>query len=703
MMSSAVKLLRTIYVVAVPAIIFILPQFGYAKDTWPQKIKSKSGVIVTLYEPQPESFSGNKLIARTAISVQETATSDLLFGVVWVNTTVGVDRDNRLVSLQTVSVTSIRLPDMKDTVKIRSVRKLIETEVPKMGLHISLDQLLTALANERQKTDDVELKNNPPKIIYTTTPSLLILIDGEPRLQQDEKLEMEKVVNTPFLIIHYDKKYYLYADNWYESDKLLSGYKYTSYLPNKIDELNKQIKQQNQSAQKETQTKLAIVISTEPAELIQTTGAANFASVKGTSLLYASNSDNDIFMDVNSQSYYILLSGRWYASKSLTSDWVYVQSDNLPAEFKKIPEGSEKDRVLASIAGTDAAKEAVMDAQVPQTTKVDRKTATCTVTYNGEPKFEAIEGTNLQVAVNTTSTVIESEKKYYCVENGVWYIAQNTTGPWTVSTERPKDIDKIPASSRAYNVKYVYIYDVTPDVVYVGYTPGYMGCYVYGPTIVYGTGFYYNPWFGPYYYPRPVTYGFSMNYNPFTGWSFGFHISYGCFTFSTFRGGWWGPPVYHPPFHPPYSHYYGPHAPVVINNNINIHNNYINNNNIYNHHGDNTFNQNISGQTRKEVPHQNNNLSGQTKNTTEGKNLSGATRNGFNSPGTKNNVYGDKTGNVYQKQGNGNWQQRNNNTWQPAQSNQQLDQQHTARDRGYQRTNNFNQSRGSGGGGFRRR
>jgi len=38
--------------------------------------------------------------------------------------------------------------------------------------------------------------------------------------------------------------------------------------------------------------------------------------------------------------------------------------------------------------------------------------------------------------------------------------------------------------------------------VYVGYTPGYMGCYVYGPTIVYGTGFYYRPWYRTIYYPR---------------------------------------------------------------------------------------------------------------------------------------------------------------------------------------------------------
>jgi hypothetical protein len=69
------------------------------------------------------------------------------------------------------------------------------------------------------------------------------------------------------------------------------------------------------------------------------------------------------------------------------------------------------------------------------------------------------------------------------------------------------------------------IYDSTTDVVYVGYTPGYMGCYVHGPTVVYGTGYYYSPWYGPYYYPRPATFSFSMHYNPWTGWSMWFHYS----------------------------------------------------------------------------------------------------------------------------------------------------------------------------------
>ena len=138
-------------------------------------------------------------------------------------------------------------------------------------------------------------------------------------------------------------------------------------------------------------------------------------------------------MDENSQQYFVLISGRWYQTKNLNSDnWNYIPADQLPGDFAKIPPGSPKDNVLASVAGTDAARDAVMDAEIPQTAKVDRNTTTTAVTYDGRPKFTDIEGTNLQYAVNTSSTVLRNggDGRFYVVDNGVWFVSDNATGPW---------------------------------------------------------------------------------------------------------------------------------------------------------------------------------------------------------------------------------------------------------------------------------
>ena len=45
-------------------------------------------------------------------------------------------------------------------------------------------------------------------------------------------------------------------------------------------------------------------------------------------------------------------------------------------------------------------------------------------------------------------------------------------------------------------VTYVKVYDSTPEYVVVGYTPGYSGAYVRTAVVVYGTGYYYQPWIG---------------------------------------------------------------------------------------------------------------------------------------------------------------------------------------------------------------
>ncbi len=69
-------------------------------------------------------------------------------------------------------------------------------------------------------------------------------------------------------------------------------------------------------------------------------------------------------------------------------------------------------------------------------------------------------------------------------------------------------MEDIPPSSPLYDVRYVHIYDYTPDVVYVGYLPGYLGCYPYYGTVVYGTGYRYGSWRDRHhYYPRRFTHG----------------------------------------------------------------------------------------------------------------------------------------------------------------------------------------------------
>jgi hypothetical protein len=82
-----------------------------------------------------------------------------------------------------------------------------------------------------------------------------------------------------------------------------------------------------------------------------------------------------------------------------------------------------------------------MDAQIPQTAKVDRSTATTSVNYDGDPQFAPLQGTDMQYATNTGSPVMQENGVYYSVDNGVWFQAPGPNGPWTVATERPAEVD----------------------------------------------------------------------------------------------------------------------------------------------------------------------------------------------------------------------------------------------------------------------
>ena len=143
--------------------------------------------------------------------------------------------------------------------------------------------------------------------------------------------------------------------------------------------------------------------------------------------------------------------------------------------------------------------------------------------------------------------LLKINNRFYVVDQGVWFESDAVDGPWIVSTSVPDEVYDIPPSEPVYHVRHVYVYDYTPSVVYVGYTPGYYCSYVYYGTVIYGTGYYYHPWYRVHYYPWPMTFGFAVHYNPFIGfWGFPVGFSYGWISFGWFpyQYAYWGPSGY---------------------------------------------------------------------------------------------------------------------------------------------------------------
>ncbi|HEY3823790.1 MAG TPA: hypothetical protein VGL82_04485 [Bryobacteraceae bacterium] len=558
------------------------------EPVWPRVLNS-GGARIVVYEPQPDSLDGARLESRVAVSMQRPNDNAPLIGAMWVITSLDISRAPALVRVVSVKVERTRFTGVPES-DIRSLVHFLEGNLPLWDVSASYTRLKASLQPVGGSAGP-GFRDDPPKIIVTDHPAILLLLDGEPRLQTVGSNGLQRVVNTalPVVFDPESKRYWLYGSSgWFTSDNLLRGnWTWSDRAPSSVGDLVRDnetlapAQSDAGSVASVTQLRNAkIIVATEPTELIVTEGPPKYIPLVGGEILYVTNTDSDIFMDVATQRHYLAISGRWFAGPSLHGPWSFVAPEHLPAGFSHIPENSAKAEDLAFIPGTDRARDALLDNSIPQTAEVSRTDARIDVQYDGPPQFTSIPNTPLEYAENTPSQVIRSGAIYYACEDGIWYSAPSPSGPWSVSTVRPAGIDDVPPSSPVYNTKYVYIYDWTPAVVHVGYLPAYRWSFPYHRVIVYGTGWRYRSWFGRYYYPRPVTWGFFARYHPWDGWGFGMswtagwlgltaHWGYGWagwapvygvvyrpgFWSGFYAGGWFGPGGYRPPrppsWHPP--------------------------------------------------------------------------------------------------------------------------------------------------------
>ena len=354
----------------------VLAQEGVAGD-WPREIKTSEGTVI-IYQPQPEKLDGNQLKSRAAVAVELKDSKDPVFGAVWFDARLETDRAERMATIVDVKVTQARFPKQNKQLNDKLVA-LLEQEIPKWNLPISMDQLLTSLEviDKRAKSAE-KISTKPPKILFVAEPAVLITIDGKPRLQPVDNSKLMRVINTPFTILldSASKTYYLNADakTWYAAKEITGQWSVVRSVPSEVakhtpkeppKDKEKEVTDQNIKSGPPPK----IIVDTEPTELISSNGNPEYTPISGTDLLAMSNTDSDVIMEVQSQKFYVLLAGRWYTSNKLDGLWKYIRGENLPADFAKIPEDSEMATVLYAVPGTRIAKEAVLDAQIPQTAK----------------------------------------------------------------------------------------------------------------------------------------------------------------------------------------------------------------------------------------------------------------------------------------------------------------------------------------------
>lgn len=499
---------------------------------WPRGYSLPSEAQIVLYQPQIASWDDQKhAVALAAVSYVKKGEQKPVLGTIKIETETEVSVEQRLVRFSKIKITEANFQTLAKEQTAEIVSE-IEKNIPEEDRLITLDRVLAYVDKSTIRPKNVAgLKSDPPRIYLSKTPAILVSFDGEPIWSPIKDNELKFAVNTNWDVFQHTPTgmYYLRADtSWLRSTALTGPWTRAGKLPASFSKLPEDDNWKDVRANLPgAAIKLlpSVNVTTEPAEMILVKGDPVYEPVPGTQLLWISNTESDLFRLGKDGPFYYLVAGRWFSAPQITGPWTFA-TPSLPEAFKSISLEHPRSRVLASVPGTQQAAEAVLLAEVPQIARVNKKELIAPeVAFQGEPEFEAIQGTQLQRAKNTDKEIIKVGDMYYMCYQGIWFQANVPKGPWTIASSVPAEVYLIPPSSPSHSVTYV---TVEPDdnseddwVTYASYA-GYSGLMVGWGCAVWGTGWYYPPyyWYGgyyPVYYPYWRTYGYGSWYNPYTG------------------------------------------------------------------------------------------------------------------------------------------------------------------------------------------
>src|SRR5262249_16046396 len=154
------------------------------------------------------------------------------------------------------------------------------------------------------------VKNDPPRIIMSTVPSLLVRIDGVPSLRQIQGSPLLRVINTPALILldPSSGQYYLCAGGRFLHAPPLAppspaaGGARAGPPPAAREPAPQAVMKAGPVVLLDTPAGQPIpnvvYVSTVPTELIETSGPPTWSPIARTELLYATNTKAHLFLEL---------------------------------------------------------------------------------------------------------------------------------------------------------------------------------------------------------------------------------------------------------------------------------------------------------------------------------------------------------------------------------------------------------------------
>src|SRR3989454_11673084 len=169
-------------------------------DPWPRQLASGDDTF-SLFQPQYESWDQGRLSGRAAGAVENRVSPQPRYGVIWFAARTEVDKEARMVMLEDVTVSKVDFPSTPDggAAYLAALRQILSGQ----PLTIALGRLQGELGVEPvgEPSPIVQVKNDPPRIIVSQGPALLVRIDGQPVLREVAGTGLLRVINTRVLLL----------------------------------------------------------------------------------------------------------------------------------------------------------------------------------------------------------------------------------------------------------------------------------------------------------------------------------------------------------------------------------------------------------------------------------------------------------------------------------------------------------------------
>ncbi len=278
-------------------------------DPWPQVLDLSNGQVL-VYQPQVNKWDGNRIDLRAALAVKPTGAKDESFGVIFASARTQVDKVMRTVVFEDMKISKVDFPTLPD--RGAPLTAELQKEFAARVRTMSLDRLQASLAVTGVTPPTVAVQNNPPRVLVSYSPAILVPIDGAPVMKPvPGHSRYNRVVNTRALIVQggFGDSFYMHVyDGWLSANSLEGPWTQASlgpFLRSAFDSTAQELAKAGTvdlldgGPKADPKPTLAsgvptIYTSQVPTELIVFKGQPDFVPIVGTQLLWSSNTTSDV-------------------------------------------------------------------------------------------------------------------------------------------------------------------------------------------------------------------------------------------------------------------------------------------------------------------------------------------------------------------------------------------------------------------------